>query len=273
VYIFLVAFVVPNTLVWGFIHLQALVMIGLYALGVFGSVLVAAVLNRLLPDTGGRGFTLELPEFKIPRWKNVLNSMWNKGRTFMTEAGKIIVIVSMVLWVLSSFGPGDERDAIRTKYADPAWTSAHSPEETQLLLESDLLHASYAGKIGGFIEPAIRPLGMDWRMGIALVTSFAAREVFVGTMSTIYSLGNDTDNIAELRENLQDQVDPKTGKPIMNSAVALSLLLFYVFALQCMSTVAIMRKETGGWKWPIIQFVVFGVLAYLSSFIGFQMLS
>lgn len=273
VYIFLVAFVVPDQSIGGIFNLQGLVMLGLYALGVFASVAVALVLSRLIPGSSRSSFSMELPEFKIPRWKNVLNSMWNKGRTFVMEAGKVIVVVSMVLWVLTSFGPADERDAIRTHYGSPEWTSTHSSEETDRALQRDLLESSYAGKLGGIIEPVIRPLGMDWRMGIALITSFAAREVFVGTMASIYALGTDADNIAGLQAELQQQTDPTTGKPYMNLAVAASLLMFYVFALQCMSTVAVMRKETGGWKWPAIQFVAFTALAYISSLVTYQWLS
>ncbi len=272
VYVFLIAFIIPNDYLLGFLSIQGLLMLGLYLLGVFMSIIVAIVLNKLLPKIEKGVFVMELPTFKVPRWKNVFTSMINKAKTFVFEAGKIILLVSIILWFLSSFGPGDSFKKIEKKYTSAALVQALTPQQIQREINSEKLKHSYAGIMGRFIEPAIRPLGFDWKTGIALVTSFAAREVFVGTMSTIYGIEADTANVKELKEELKKLKNPKTGAPLFSFATAFSLIIFYVFALQCMSTLAIVKKETGGWKWPIIQFFTFTGIAYLASFITYHIL-
>lgn len=269
VYVFLIAFIVPNEYLFGFLSLQGLMMLGLYLLGVLMSIVVAAILNRYLPKREKGIFVMELPTFKVPRWKNVLTSMVNKAKTFVLEAGKIILLVSMVLWFLASYGPGNQFQKIEEKYHSAAMTSKLSEDAINKKIASEKLKNSYAGILGHVIEPVIKPLGFDWKMGIAVVTSFAAREVFVGTMSTIYGIESDTSTVKELKA----LKNPDTGGPLFTKPTAFSLLIFYVFALQCMSTVAIVRKETGGWKWPVIQFVVFTTIAYLASLLTFQLLS
>lgn len=269
VYVFLIAFIVPEDYFLGFLSLQGLLMLGLYLLGVFMSIVVAYLLNKFLPENKKGVFIMELPTFKVPRWKNVFMSMINKAKTFVFEAGKIILIVSIILWFLASFGPGDSFQKIDDKYASNDITMTLSPKEVERKISTEKLQSSYAGIMGKFIEPAIKPLGFDWKMGIALVTSFAAREVFVGTMSTIYGIEADTATIKELKELKNSE----TGGPLFSRPTALSLIMFYVFAMQCMSTVAIVRKETGGWKWAVIQFFVYTAIAYLASLITFQILS
>lgn len=269
VYIFLVAFIVPDQAIRGVFNMQGLFMLGLYVLGIVATVAVAWFLSRMIKSKGNEHFVLQLPDYQPPRWKNVGITMWQKGWTFVKEAGKIIIIVSMILWVLASFGPGDSFEEIEQKYA----TTELAEDEKELLIASEQLEASYAGIMGKAIEPAIRPLGFDWKIGIALVTSFAAREVFVGTMTTIYSLEGDVDNVEDMREKMAEQVDPKTGEPVMNLPTALSLVMFYVFAMQCMSTVAVVKTETGGWKWPIIQFIYLTGMAYVASLIVYQVLT
>jgi ferrous iron transport protein B len=227
------------------------------------------VLNKIIKTTMASSFIMEMPNYRMPRWNNVIYTMFNKGQTFVTEAGKIILMVSIVLWFLASFGPGDAFDTIEAKYQTEAFAANHTQDELSLLEAQEKLQNSYAGQLGKVIEPVIRPLGFDWKIGIALISSFAAREVFVGSMSTIYSVGGGENNIAGLQNKLMNEIDPKTGKPIMTMPVAFSLLIFYVFALQCMSTVAIVRQETGGWKWPFIQFVSFTALAYFASWITY----
>lgn len=275
VYVFLIAFIVPDDKLWGFVNLQGLFMLGLYILGIVMSVAVAAFMNRFLTKGAQGSFILELPSYKVPRWKNVFSSMLNKGKAFVIEAGKIILLVSILLWFLASFGPGDRFANIEQKYQSEELQSLHSESELSILEQSEKLENSYAGMLGKFIEPAIRPLGFDWKTGIALITSFAAREVFVGTMSTIYSVqgGDEEDTIAALQEKLKNAKDPKTGLPVFTLATAFSLLIFYVFALQCMGTVAIVKRETGTWKWATIQFFLFTAMAYLGSFITYQLLS
>lgn len=272
VYVFLVAFIVPDKNLFGLINLQGLFMLGLYLLGIFMSAAVAWVMNRFIQQNQRSTFVMELPLFKKPTYKNVLSSMWAKGRTFVTEAGKVIMVVSMILWVLSSFGPGDTFEKIEEKYAIESNTLSLSEEEIQVQINSEKLRESYAGQMGRLIEPAIRPLGFDWKIGIALITSFAAREVFVGTMSTIYSVeGDEAHSIQGLQDKLMNQVDPDTGKAVFSRATALSLVIFYVFAMQCMSTVAIVKKETGGWKWALAQLIFLTALAYLASLITYQL--
>ncbi|MCB0761204.1 MAG: ferrous iron transport protein B [Flavobacteriales bacterium] len=273
VYVFLVSFVVPEDKFYGVFSLQGLFMLFLYLLGILISAVVGFVLSRILKHTHMGSFIMELPTYKLPRWQNVLNSMWSKGRTFVMEAGKIIVIVSMILWVLSSFGPPGAFDEAIARVEQTEEFRQGTDEQQALMLDSEKLRSSYAGMMGRFIEPAIQPLGFDWKIGIAIITSFAAREVFVGTMSTIYSVEGDTENIGALKEKLSNTAHPETGAPLMGLATAFSLAIFYVFAMQCMSTVAVVRKETNGWKWPMLQLVLFTALAYLGSLLTYQLLA
>ena len=261
VYVFLTAFIVPNEMVGGIISLQGLFMMGLYLLGVVFSLVIAVILNKFLKITERSSFIMELPKYGIPTLKNVFSTMINKGKTFVFEAGKIIIIASVVLWFLSSFGPSSDRDRIETKYTSEIMLQTHSPEEIEVLKSSERLEYSYIGYFGKSIEPVIKPLGFDWKVGIALITSFAAREVFVGTMTTIYSVGSDK-NSKEALASIH-----------FNKPTAFSLLIFYVFALQCMSTIAIVKQETGKWKFAITQFLVFTGMAYLGSFITYQLMS
>ena len=261
VYVFLTAFIVPNEMVGGIISLQGLFMMGLYLLGVVFSLVIAVILNKLLKITERSSFIMELPKYGIPTLKNVVSTMINKGKTFVFEAGKIIIIASVVLWFLSSFGPSSDRERIETKYTSEEMFQTHTAEEIEVLKSSEKLEYSYIGYFGKSIEPVIKPLGFDWKVGIALITSFAAREVFVGTMTTIYSVGSDKNSKEAL-------ASIKFDKP-----TAFSLLIFYVFALQCMSTIAIVKQETGKWKFAITQFLVFTGMAYLGSFITYQLMS
>jgi len=261
VYVFLTAFIVPNEMVGGIISLQGLFMMGLYLLGIVFSLVIAVILNKFLKITERSSFIMELPKYGIPTFKNVFSTMINKGKTFVFEAGKIIIIASVVLWFLSSFGPSSDRERIETKYTSETMLQSHTLQEIEVLKSSERLEYSYIGYFGKSIEPVITPLGFDWKVGIALITSFAAREVFVGTMTTIYSVGSDKNSKEAL-------ASIKFDKP-----TAFSLLIFYVFALQCMSTIAIVKQETGKWKFAITQFLVFTGMAYLGSFITYQLMS
>ena len=199
--------------------------------------------------------------------------MIDKVKIFLLDAGKVIVAISIILWVLSSYGPPSRKKVIDQKY-EAAF--AQTGADTLLLaqqLQSEKLESSYAGIMGKVIEPAIRPLGFDWKIGIALITSFAAREVFVGTMSTIYSVGKDNENLLTVREKMGAEKNAETGEPFYSIAVGVSLMLFYVFAMECMSTLAVVKRETGSWKIPLIQFIYMGALAYAASFTAFQLLS
>ena len=272
VYVFLVAFLVPDETVGGIFNMQGLFMFGLYMLGLVIALVVAFVLQFMLKGDSNSMFVMEMPVYRKPRWKNALVSMYSKGRTFVMEAGKIILAISIVLWFLTGFGPSKDMEAIEAKYAEQI---ENDPENQDLLnqVNAEKLQSSYAGILGKYMEPVIEPLGFDWKIGIAVVTSFAAREVFVATISTIYGAGEEPEKIGELQKRLQTEINPETGKPLINKANAASLLIFFVFALQCMSTIAIVKRETNGWKWPIIQLVFMTGFAYLASFVTYQFLA
>jgi ferrous iron transport protein B len=204
--------------------------------------------------------------------RNVGLTVWEKVKSFVVEAGKIIIIISMILWALASFGPPGNMQQAEQSAREYAQLNDLNSTETRDLIASRQIEASYAGIMGKAIEPAIKPLGFDWKIGIALITSFAAREVFVGTMATIYSIGSVEDEYS-IRNKMAKERDPDTGRPIYTLATSLSLLVFYVFAMQCMSTLAVVKRETKSWKWPIIQFLFMSALAYLSSLLVYQLLA
>lgn len=272
VYIILIALVVPATTVFGVFNLQGLVFFGLYGLGILGALLSALAFKYILKSDERSFLMLELPDYKMPSWRNVLTVVKDKVLTFVWEAGRIIMVISVILWFLSSYGPSQKMALAESTTIEIAADSNLSPDEAADLLASKKLEASYAGHLGKFIEPIIEPLGFDWKIGIALITSFAAREVFVGTMATIYNVGS-TENDFEIRKQMAAEINPKTGQKTFTFAVAMSLLVFYVFAMQCMSTLAVVRKETNSWKWPIIQFVFMTLMAYFGSMLTYQLLS
>lgn len=272
VYTVLIAFVVPSVTVWGIFNAQGLAFMGLYLLSII-SALVSAWIFKILLKSDERSFLMiELPQYKQPLMRNVLLTVKEKVGTFITEAGKVILIISVILWFLASYGPESKMTQAELEATSIITANALSEEEGDNLIASKKLEASYAGQLGKLMEPAIRPLGYDWKIGIALITSFAAREVFVGTMATIYSVGSTEDELT-LRERLKAEINPLTGGPRYDFATSLSLLLFYVFALQCMSTIAITKRETKSWKWAAIQFLFMGALAYLSAFAAYQTFS
>ncbi len=273
VYVILIGLVVPAERI-GFINLQALVLLGLYILGIVG-VLATAFLMKLILKSDEKSFLMvELPSYRTPRWKDVVITMYNKSMTFVTEAGKVILAISIVLWVLASYGPASRMEAIRAESEERiAQASPEEAEEIEAETSSLLLENSFIGIMGRTIEPVIKPLGYDWKIGIALIASFAAREVFVSTIATIYSIGGDPEDDLTIREKLNQQTRPDTGEKVYNKATAFSLMVFYAFAMQCMSTLAIVYRETKGWKWPLIQTVYMTALAYVSALIVYQILS
>lgn len=275
VYIILIGLTVPDETVFGFVNLQALALLGLYLLGIIG-VLGTAFLLKLILKTAEKSFLLsELPPYRIPRWSDVGITMFEKSKTFVTEAGKVILAISIVLWVLASYGPPSRMDQIRLEGEARLKNVTDEAQIAEIEAEtnSHLLENSFIGIMGRAIEPVIKPLGYDWKIGIALITSFAAREVFVSTMATIYSIGGDLEDELTIREKLDQQINANTGEKTFNRATAFSLMVFYAFAMQCMSTVAVVKRETKGWKWPIIQTVYMSVLAYVSALITYQILS
>ncbi|TXK36623.1 ferrous iron transport protein B [Pontibacter qinzhouensis] len=271
VYTVLIALVVPDTYYLGFLNLQGIVLMGLYLLGFLAAIFSALLLKVLLKARERSYFIMEFPVYKMPRWKNVGLTIFEKSKTFVLEAGKVIVAVSIVLWVLASYGPGNSFETAEERALEQAEAANLSEQETENLVSSLQLESSYAGIVGRSIEPAIRPLGYDWKIGIALLTSFAAREVFVGTMSTIYSIGEE-ENVSTIKNKLMSEKD-ENGDPFFTPARAFSLMVFYLFAMQCISTLAIVRRETKSWTWPMAQLVYMSGLAYVMAFITYQIFS
>jgi ferrous iron transport protein B len=270
VYTLLISLVVPDTKVWGFINMQGLAMMGLYLIGFTSAILVAWIMKVVIRSRERGYFIMELPVYRMPRWSNVGLTMYEKVKTFVFEAGKVIIAVSIVLWVLGSYGPPGRQEAAQQKYLSPEYAQKYSPQEIERLQSSAKLENSYAGILGKTIEPVIKPLGFDWKIGIALITSFAAREVFVGTMATIYSVNSEDEQ--SVREKMRSARNEETGEPTFTIAVAWSLMMFYAFAMQCMSTVAIVYRETKSWKWPAIQLAYMTLMAYVASLIVYQIL-
>jgi ferrous iron transport protein B len=265
VYTILIALVIPSKLYFGFLSLQGLVMMGLYLLGTVMALVVAYIMKWFINIKEKSFFILELPMYRSPRWKNALTTMIEKAKIFVFDAGKIIMVISLLLWVLSTYGPPSKMEAVSKKYQT---LIAQNPSQKNELIKQQntaLLQNSFAGTLGQAIEPAIKPLGFDWKIGIALITSFAAREVFVGTMATLYSVGEDAENNDNtLREKMSAAVRAD-GTKVYDLATGLSLLIFYVLSMQCMSTLAIVKRETKSWKWPIIQLLYMTALAYFMS--------
>ncbi len=267
VYTLLISLVVPHDRILGFFNYQGIILMSMYLIGFIAALSAAWVFKLILKAREKSYFIMELPIYRTPQWRTVGLTIYDKVKVFLWEAGKVIVAISVILWFLSTHAPGDRFARIEKKY-----TTSEIPEgEKESKIESEKLEASYAGILGKSIEPAIAPLGFDWKIGISLVTSFAAREVFVGTMATIYSAGN-KDNTQTIRDKMRAEVNPKTGLPQFSIAVGFSLMLFYAFAMQCMSTLAVVYRETKNWKWPVLQFLFMGMLAYISSLIVYQML-
>jgi ferrous iron transport protein B len=268
VYVLLVSVAIPFAEFWGPFHAQTFVITAAYMAGIVIAILLAFIFKLFDKSATQSEFILELPAYQRPRLQTVMHQAWLKCLSFLSEAGKVIVVISMILWFLSNFGPTEsmkkaETEGVILSQLDPT----HESE-----IKSNLrLEASYAGHLGKAFEPLIEPLGYDWKTGIALITSFAAREVFVGTMATLFQSNEDDES--GIRHKMQSQINPKTGKPLYGLPYALSLIVFYAFALQCMSTMAVMKREIGSWQWPITLFFIYGIIAYVGAYFTFQISS
>jgi ferrous iron transport protein B len=274
VYTLLISLAIPESAGFGPFSLRSVIMTLAYFAGIIAAVCISLFFKKRNQNTETSEFILEMPTYQVPRMQTVLVQMSQKCMSFITSAGKVIVVISMILWWLSSYGPGNaieiaETDVYRTTQKIPA--DLYSDEQRSIDLAEARLEASYAGHLGKFIEPAIQPLGYDWKTGIAIISSFAAREVFVGTMATLFR-GRE-DNPETIRDVMKQTTNPETGKPLYGLPYALSLMIFYAYALQCMSTIAVMRRETGGWRWPLIQFTAFLALAWISAWLVFNLTS
>lgn len=272
VYIILSAFVVPDKYLWGIFSYQGLVMMGLYTLGAMAAIGSSWLISKFVKMGAKSVLIMELPAYQKPGIKDVLLTMYEKSKVFVFSAGKIILVIAMVLWVLASFGPGNSLEKAEQVAITTAQNKGLDQEQTNNLIAAKKIEMSYAGRLGHFIEPVIKPLGFDWKIGIALITSFAAREVFVSTMATIYSVGSAEDD-QTIIESMRSQKISGTNEPVYTPARALSLLIFYVFAMQCMSTLAVVKRETKSWLIPIYQFLFMTGIAYIASFITFNLMS
>jgi len=271
VFTILIGLVIPNKYLLGFLSVQGLVMMGLYLLGLLMALVVAFIARWFITIKERSFFILELPTYRSPRWGNVAQTMINKAKIFVFDAGKVIMIISLILWAMSSFGPGNRMKEVTRHYEQLRQRPNANTEELDKEFGAVKLENSYAGILGKSIEPAIEPLGYDWKIGIALITSFAAREVFVGTMATLYSVGDQDKNDLRLRDKMK-AAKKEDGTPVYTLASGVSLMIFYVFAMQCMSTLAVVKRETKTWKWPIIQLIYMTGLAYIMSLLFYQLL-
>jgi len=265
VYVLLVSVAIPFAQFWGPFHAQTFVITSAYMAGIVVAVILAFIFRLFQGKQSSSEFILELPAYQVPRLQTVLHQAWLKCLSFLSEAGKVIIVISMILWFLSNFGPSE---AMKTAETEAHILSQLDPSHSEDIKTTLRLEASYAGHLGKWIEPAIEPLGYDWKTGIALITSFAAREVFVGTMATLFQ--SSEDNTQGIIEKMQAVKNPKTGKPLYGLPYALSLIVFYAFALQCMSTMAVMKRETGSWTWPIALFLIYGIIAYIGAYMVYH---
>jgi len=273
VYAILIALIIPEERVLGFISLQGLTLMVLYLLGFVVAIFSAYILNKILKISSKSYFVVEMPSYKIPLFKNVAINVLEKTKAFVFGAGKIILALSIILWFLGSHGPDKDFENAQ-KIVEQEVYSSPTPINPSVIpdrVSEYKLEHSYIGYIGKSIEPVIKPLGYDWKIGIAVVSSFAAREVFVGTLATIYSVGSHSDEEATIKNRMAAEIKPD-GTKIFNFATGISLLLFYAFAMQCVSTLAIVKKETNSWKWPIIQLVFMSGFAYVTALIAYQFL-
>ncbi|WP_147677160.1 ferrous iron transport protein B [Algibacter pacificus] len=269
VYLIIISLVIPEGRFLGLSY-QALTLMLLYLLGFVSAVVSAYILNKILKIKSKSFFVVEMPNYKLPLFKNVALTVIEKTKSFVFGAGKIILAISIILWFLASYGPGDNFNKAEDIVTKANVSNNLSDEALQQKIASHKLKHSFIGIAGHAIEPAIRPLGYDWKIGIAIVSSFAAREVFVGTLATIYSVGNDDEDT--IKNRMAKETNPVLGGPLFTLASGISLLLFYAFAMQCMSTLAIVKRETNSWKWPVYQLVIMTAIAYITALIAFQLL-
>jgi ferrous iron transport protein B len=259
IYALMIGTFIPARKVFGLFNLQGLTLILMYFLGTFTALVIAKILSKFIKAKGRSSFVMELPPYRVPLMRSVFHQVYTRGKLFLFNAGKIIMAISIVLWFLASFPK-----------ATTEVTDHTNKSGTEQIKRVNPIHNSYAGKIGHAIEPIIRPLGFDWKIGVGLITSFAAREVVISTLATLYNVEDDGDNMVNLSESMRSDINPITGLPVYSTLIALSLMVFYVFAAQCMATFAIVRHETNSWKWPLIMITYMTSLAYVASFIVYQ---
>ncbi|WP_075340484.1 ferrous iron transport protein B [Tenacibaculum agarivorans] len=269
VYAILIAIIIPSKKVLGIFNLQGLTLLGLYGLGFITALIAAFILHKTLKVKSKSFFVIEMPDYKLPSLKNILFTVLEKTKSFVLEAGKIILPISILLWFLATHGPSSYTKV--EEEFNASISEQLTAEELAQQIASLKLEKSYIGIAGKTIEPIVKPLGYDWKIGIGLITSFAAREVFIGTLATIYSIEGVEDE-GTIKERMEAEINPKTGGKRFNFATGMSLLIFYAFAMQCMATLAIVQRETKSWRWPLLQLVGMGILAYVSALLVYQLL-
>ena len=269
VYLIIIALVIPEGRIIGLSY-QALTLMFLYILGFASAIFSAMLLHKVLKIRSRSFFVVEMPSYKVPLIKNVAITVIEKTKEFVFGAGKIILAIAIILWFLASYGVGEQFNNAEEIVRSEAASQNISDEELNNKIASHKLEHSFIGVIGRSIEPVITPLGYDWKIGIAIVSSFAAREVFVGTLATIYSVGSD--DVDTIKNRMAAEINPTRGGPLFTFASGVSLLLFYAFAMQCMSTLAVVKRETNSWKWPILQLVIMSSIAYIIALLVFQFL-
>ncbi|HEY8403652.1 MAG TPA: ferrous iron transport protein B [Flavobacteriales bacterium] len=269
VYLLIIELVIPDEKI-GFFNLHALVLLGLYLLGIVTALLISLVMKWIIKANEKSFLVMEMPLYKMPRWGQVFMTVLEKVRVFVFDAGKVILAISVILWALASYGPPERIDKAIAAIEQPADDSEEAQQAYEMEVNAVRLDNSYIGLLGQTIEPVIRPLGYDWKIGIALITSFAAREVFVGSMATIYSTSDNYEEDKSLLNRMKSEMNPRTGQPVYNLASGVSLLVFYAYAMQCMATLAVVKRETKSWKWPLIQLAYMGALAYIAAWIAYN---
>jgi ferrous iron transport protein B len=271
VYALLIGAFIPDKRV-GILTLPGITLICMYFLGILAAVFVAWALKRTILRGGRKLYVMELPPYRMPSWRSVLSTVQSRCLLFLRKAGTVILAVSILLWFLASYPRGGAE--VRTLETQAARAHAAGQTERARELESKIagesLRNSFAGRAGRLLEPVVQPLGFDWKIGIALITSFAAREVMVSTMATVHNLGDAEEKPVSLRQTLRNDVNPKTGLPSYTPLIAVSLMVFFVLACQCMSTVAVAKRETNSWRWPIFMIVLMNGLAWGASFVVYQ---
>ena len=272
VYAIIIGLVIPDKHLFGFLNMQGLTLMFLYLIGFGMAIFSAYILNKILKVKGKTYFVVEMPNYKLPLFKNVGINVIEKTKAFVLGAGKIILAISIVLWFLASYGPGKSFNNAEQIIIENNKNNPLPQQEFENAVASQKLENSYIGLMGKTIEPAISPLGYDWKIGIAIISSFAAREVFVGTLATIYSVGGSSDNEVTIKNRMAAEINPVTGQKVFNFASGISLLLFYAFAMQCAGTLAITKKETNSWKWPLGQLIFMSGFAYIVALLAYQIL-
>ena len=272
VYTLLIALVIPSKLIFGFINLQGLVLFALYALGLISALVISVIMNFFIKSKEKSFLLLEMPSYKMPRWGNISLNVLEKVKVFVLQAGKVILAISIILWALATFGPSERMEKVEKALKKEISFQQLSKEDQKHKIAAEKLANSYIGIVGKTIEPIIQPIGYDWKIGISLITSFAAREVFVGSLATIYAVQEDGEENKSLLNRLREEKRPD-GTKVYSLATGVSLMVFYVYAMQCMATLAVVKRETKSWKWPLFQIAFMGVLAYVGAFITFSIFS